>query len=249
MKSSPLQRSFLLFAILVASPVAAQDSVRTDGTSPVSRDAVRPICVSARPRPACSRYIISEVGFLGAVASTSTNIFEGGNVVPDIRKDISHRFAFTFGLASNGRSTATGAAVNLDVGEAGFGGFELRHRRWFGVRPAGIDLSAGYARAMIPGKLDCREATSADIGFAPGDTACFKAKEDEILGHGFKVGVALAPNPYVGLIARVEAVHTAQGWHKATLVGAHGSAQMSLAASVVVLGIVLLAVATSIGSM
>lgn len=128
--------AFAVFLVLVAAPLAAQDSL--------AAIAPRSLCLRARPKPQCSSFLVTNLG--GYVV---TGLQSGGSSPLRVVVDWGY-------MANTGARSAIGASVFASGDEAGFTvGATLRYRRWLSP-PRALDFGIGtplFDDLLRPGSI------------------------------------------------------------------------------------------------
>ncbi|MCC7053028.1 MAG: hypothetical protein IT355_07140 [Gemmatimonadaceae bacterium] len=120
-------------------PLAAQSAAAAAGKPP------RLTCFRGQPLPACRRFVLTELGFLRNVATTSRPaVGYDGTVYPGLRdEDHASEILVELGMMANrGPNHAIGGALVLgpDVGA------KVRYRRWLDTSGLAVDVGAGIVR-------------------------------------------------------------------------------------------------------
>jgi hypothetical protein len=128
-------------ASLVAQVVSAETVTATTAKPP------RPTCFRGQPLPACRRFVLTELGFLRIVSTTSRPaVSYDGSLIPGLRdKDHSNEILLELGMMQNrGPRHAIGGVLVLgpDVGA------KFRYRRWLDTSGVALDLGAGLVREV-----------------------------------------------------------------------------------------------------
>ncbi len=134
----------LTLVCVSARPLAAQG---TGTDAPPAHDGRLPrlTCFRGQPLPACQRFVLTELGFLRNVA-TSSRPATGydGSVIPGLRdKDHASEILLELGIMQNrGPKHAIGGVLVLgpDVGA------KFRYRRWLDTSGVALDVGAGVVR-------------------------------------------------------------------------------------------------------
>lgn len=140
-----LKAAYPAAVLCIASPaLAAQDSrAATHHTDTSSAPALR--CWRGQPAPACRSFVITEIGFSSALATTSsTTAFRS--------RDFSDHATIEVGIMRNSnRSSALGATLLLGADATGgrFGA-KARYRRWLNPAGLAVDVGAGVIVGNLP---------------------------------------------------------------------------------------------------
>lgn len=197
----------VLALALSAAPLLlrAQDSTRT---------APR-LCYRGRPAPACTRFVLTEIGYYARAAGSSSSFIvpgsgdQGRPDFPVTLRDISPQVSWELGLMSNrGPKSALGATVLIGAG-GGDGGAEVglkaRYRRWLGDNGLAIDVGSG----LFAGSLTAPNGRANGAGIT-GDVALNAAdygavvvrfdalRADDRTATALYTGVRLGSKPALG---------------------------------------------------
>jgi len=146
--------------------LSAQDATRTEPGR----------CYRGRPAPACSRFVITEIGLYQRAAGSRTTFTAHDPGNPErsefsfTLRDFAPQLTWELGLMANrGPQSALGATVLLGLSDDGGGanvGLKGRYRRWIGDGGLALDVGAG----LTAGTLDIVDG-KANGGGITGDIA------------------------------------------------------------------------------
>lgn len=168
-----------------------------DSTADSSRTPPPPSCWRARPRPPCEGFFLTDFGLEVPVASTRRTDAPGvrGGQGPDF----GIRGVWTFGFMGTAGRHSHGATLSflLDemIGESLSYTLEWRYRNWLS-RSAAVDAAIGYKRAPM---------WQNGAGLVP--------------ARGMTMLVALTPNRWIGVSARMDLMRVDGRTPRALLLG------------------------------
>lgn len=188
---------------IAPAPVVAQGS--TQPTATTDRTAPRLTCWRGRPLPACTRFVITELGYLRQIATTRTPITNPDGTLLDSRgdDDFGGLLYIDVGMMQNvSARTALGATLTLGSGLYGDRtALTGRYRRWLDTSGVALELSAGLAQVSTPTARRAVVATSGlALNFSDYGALIARADLGRMNGHtarGIAVGARLGTKPAV----------------------------------------------------
>ena len=134
----------LALSVGIGRPVGAQGA-GSDAAPVAPATSPRLTCFRGQPLPACQRFVLTELGFLRNVATTSRPATGyDGATIPGLRdKDHASEILLELGMMQNrGPKHAIGGVLVLgpDVGA------KFRYRRWLDASGVALDVGAGVVR-------------------------------------------------------------------------------------------------------
>ncbi len=192
------------FALSAAtSLLGAQDSTRTEPR----------LCYRGRPTPACTLFVLTEIGYYASSVGTSTTFTmpgSGGQGRPNYSvkaRDMGPQFTWALGMMANrGANSAIGATLLLGVGDGGPDvGLKGRYRRWLGDGGLAIDVGSGlFAGTLytVDGMADGAGITS-DVALNAADYGALVMRFDVMRADNrtataLYAGVRLGSKPALG---------------------------------------------------
>lgn len=168
-----------------------------DSTADSSRTPPPPSCWRARPRPPCEGFFITDFGIEVPVASTRRA--DAAGVRGGRGPDFGIRGLWTFGFMGTKGRHSHGATVSFLIDETTAESvpytLEWRYRNWLG-RSAAVDAAIGYKRAHM---------WQNGAGLVP--------------ARGMTMLVAITPNRWIGVSARVDLMRVDGRTPRALLLG------------------------------
>ncbi len=169
----------LLAAVLISAKPLALSAQERSPAAP-SR-----LCFRGRPKPACDRFVIAEIGLYHPVLRTQRALDFDPLLIryPTVERQVAIQVG---GMVNRGSRSAVGGTLLLGIGTgAADVGVVGRYRRWLSIDGMSVDMAAGVIHGRIS-EANGRSAGGimAEVGLNAADYGALVVRTDVLRGSG-----------------------------------------------------------------